>query len=130
MSDRAAELADPVADVPQPGASVRGGRVEAGAGVAHGKFDVPVLAGHGHGEPAGVTVPDGVGARLLGDPQEGVLDRLGDGDVVQFGVDGDAETVVVGGADLPQGRDEPGAVQAGRAQLEQEEPACPAAPPR
>jgi hypothetical protein len=52
-----------------------------------------------------VAVPDGVGARLLGDAQQGVLDN---GDVVEFGVDGDAEPVVVGGADLLQGRDEPG----------------------
>jgi len=49
-----------------------------------------------------------------------VLDGRGDGDVVQAGVDGDAEPVSVGGADLLQGRGESGTVQAGRAQLGQQ----------
>ena len=99
---------------------MRGGRIEAGAGIADGKLDVPVLAGHGHGKPAGVAVPDGVGACLLGDAQQGVLDGRGDGDVVEAGVDGDAEPFVVGRADLLQGRGEPGTVRAGRAQLDQQ----------
>ena len=71
----AAEFGDPVPDVGQPGAGVRGGRVEAAAGVADGQLDVPVLAGQGHGQAAGAAVPDGVGAGLLGDAQQGVLDR-------------------------------------------------------
>ncbi len=69
----AAEFGDPVPDVGQPGAGARGGRIESGAGVAHGQHGVPVLAGHRHGKQAGVAVPDGVGACLLGDAQQGVL---------------------------------------------------------
>ena len=66
---------------PEPG--LRGGRVEAVAGVAHGQLDVPVLAGHRHGQAARVAVPDGVGARLLGDAQQCELDGRGYDDVVQ-----------------------------------------------
>jgi len=44
-------------------------------------------------------LPDGVRGGLLGDAQQGVLDGR-DGDVVQAGVDGDAEPVVVGAQDF------------------------------
>jgi hypothetical protein len=49
---RRVELGDPIADMGLAGAGMRGGRVESGAGVAHGQLDVPVLAGHRHGKPA------------------------------------------------------------------------------
>lgn len=107
-------------DVDQPGAGVWRGGIEAGAGVAHGELNVPIPSSRGHCQPAGVAVPDGVGECLLGDAQQGVLDRCGDGDVAKIRVDGDAEPVAVGRADLPQGGYEPDAVGVGRAQLEQQ----------
>lgn len=74
----ATEFDDPVPDVGQPGAGMRSGRVEPRAEVMQGELDVPVPAGQGYGDPIGVAVPDGVRARLLGDPHEGVLDGRGD----------------------------------------------------
>ncbi len=65
-------------------------------------------------------MPNGIGACLLGDAQQGVLDGCGDGDVVQADIDGDAEPLVVGRADLLQGRRKTATIQAGWAQLGQE----------
>ena len=81
---------------------------------------MPVLTGQRHGQLAYLPVPDGVHARLLGNAQQGVPDRHGDGDVVQTGLDGHAEPVVVVRAKLLEGQREPGIERAGRAQLGQQ----------
>ena len=116
----AAEFGNPVPDVREPGSGVPGSRVEAGPFVADDEFRVPVLAGQRHGQLAYLAVPDGVRARLLGDAQQGMPDRRGNGNVVQAGVDDHAEPVVVVRAQFLQGSREPGTVQAGRAQLGQQ----------
>ena len=65
-------------------------------------------------------VLDGVGERLLDDPQHRVLDRRCQLHRVQVGVHGDTEPLAVGAAQLLQGRDQAGVLQRHRAELQQQ----------